>query len=515
MLLKFIQLMSHFYRRKGSIQKNPLIFFIAASIAISSCETNTPLSATVAITPRSTAFVITPAPSTTPTAGAFNIVQYASSDRILNNPYRGFYHYTETYSNTYVPLTLLQLQSYREQDNITLILRMFYMEDFVESPISDEYLANIRHDLDIVRQSGFGIIIRFAYTTRDKPPYGDASKTIILSHITQLTPVFQDYGDIIKVVQAGFIGAWGEWYYTDHFVQDPVSPSLISQKDYQDRLDVVSALLHALPKDSFIQVRTPNYKLQLFPNEKLTSINAYSDSNFARVGFHDDCFLASSDDYGTYQSEDDRQYMSNETLFSPMGGETCNPNPPRSSCATALDELALFHWSFINVDYHPDVISNWVSENCFDQIQRSLGYRFVLQRAGFSGQVLQGGNFRLELELKNVGWASLFSKTNVEFVIRNKENKQEYSFSVSDDPRAWLPSNNIYTIAHSLCIPNDAQVGSYDLFLRLSISDSQNKALYSIQLANNLAWEGQEGLNNLGYSFEIQKETFQSNCKSE
>ena len=449
-----------------------------------------------------------------PTSDTFVVIPYANKDQIISNPYRGFYHHTETHSNSYELLTLSQLESYREQDNITLILRVFYLEDFVNSLISNEYLANIRHDMDTVRKANFSVIVRFAYTDRDILPYGDAPKEIILDHIRQLAPIFQDYKDIIKVVQAGFIGAWGEWYYTDHFVQDPASPSAISQKDYQDRADVISALLQATPKDTFIQVRTPNYKLQLFPNEKISSGNAYDGSNVSRIGFHNDCFLASSDDYGTFQSENDRKYLSSETLFSPMGGETCDPNPPRSSCATALDELALFHWSFINIDYHPEVISNWKTEGCFNEIQRNLGYRFVLQRGSFSNQVFQGGNLRIELELKNVGWAGPFVKTEVEFVIRNLENQQEYSFIVSDDPRFWLPSNDSYTISHSLCMPKDIEIGKYELFLRLSPSDSKIKSDYSIQFANDLIWEQDKGLNDLGHSFEIQKGTYEAECKS-
>lgn len=445
----------------------------------------------------------------------FNIVEYNSTNDILHNPYRGFYHHTETHSSNYQPLTLSELQSYRTEDNTTVILRVYYLEDFVNSPISDEYLLNIRKDMDTIREAGFTVVVRFAYTSNVTPPYGDASKEIVQNHIKQLTPIFQEYGDIIKVVQAGFIGAWGEWYYTDYFVQDSSSPSEISAKDYQNRSDVVLELLSALPKDSFVQVRTPNYKINIFPNENLNSSNAYSGTNVARIGFHNDCFLASPDDYGTFQDETERDYLSSETLFSPMGGETCNPNPPRSSCPTTLEELASFHWSFINIDYHPDVINNWVAEGCFNEIENRLGYRYVLQRAGFSNQVLQGGKLRLEIELKNVGWAGIFAKTDVEFVIRNSENQKEYSFVVSDDPRNWLPSDTSYTISHSLCMPKDIETGMYELLLRLSPPDSKNKPVYSVQFANELIWEQDKGLNNLGHIFEIIEGISLTECKNE
>ena len=41
-------------------------------------------------------------------------------------------------------------------------------------------------------------------------PYGDATREWMLRHIEQLSPIFSEYEDVIDVVQAGFIGVWGE-----------------------------------------------------------------------------------------------------------------------------------------------------------------------------------------------------------------------------------------------------------------------------------------------------------------
>jgi hypothetical protein len=399
------------------------------------------------------------------------------------------------------------LQAYRDQDDVTLLFREFILEDFTNGPISDDYLAQMRQDFDVVREAGFMVFVRFAYTQRDTPPYHDAPKPIVLAHIAQLAPLLQEYSDIIKVVQAGFIGSWGEWYFTDYFGQDD-----ISEQNYQDRLDVVTALLHAMPPETLLQLRTPVYKQHFYPNETLSAATAYNGSDAARVGFHNDCFLASADDYGTFQNDAERAYMASETLFTPMGGETCGVNPPRSSCASAMDEMALYHWSFLNIDYHEGVLNNWVKEGCFQQIQRQLGYRFTLQQASFSQRALPGGPFRLTLALKNVGWAGIFFKTQMVFVMRHKESQQEYRFTVEDDPRTWLPSDNPYTIAHTLCLPKDLPTGQYDLLLHLAPTDAQDQARYAIQLGNELNWEPETGLNNLGYAFDVQHEAPADNC---
>lgn len=470
-------------------KKSTVILIIIFCVVLNSC--NMPFIAPL------------PTPSPMPdTLNQYSIIQYESSDKTLQNPFRGFYHHTETHSVDYYFLDSQQLEEYR-QNNITTILRVYYLENFLSTPISEEYLINIKSDMDVIRAEGFNVILRFAYTSNTTLPYGDAPKEIIVEHIAQLKPIFQEYSDVIKIVQAGFIGAWGEWYYTDYFVEDPAIPSRITSVDYENRADVLFTLLKAAPQSTFVLLRTPNYKQQIFPDQYLDANSAFSKTEVSRTGFHNDCFLASPDDYGTFQNDEDRRYMANETLFTPMGGETCNPNPPRSSCLIALEELALFHWSFMNIDYHAEVLDSWANEGCFSEIENNLGYRFVLQRAAFSDQVVQGQNLRAEIELKNTGWAGPFFRADIEFVIRNKESQEEYSFIVSDDARDWLPSDTTYTISHAVCVPKSVPPGSYDLFLRLSPSDAEDKPLYAIQFANEIAWEENKGLNNLAHSFEV------------
>lgn len=505
------------------MNKTYLTSLLVAAIVLAACgqapTTSIPATLTASPTDSSaTAPVASATPASVSSTAApadFATVTYAASDQALANPFRGFYYHTETYSGDYTPLTLEELQTYGAQDHITLILRVFYLEDFVGDPISEEYLANIRQDLAVVREAGFSAVVRFAYTSQGTLPYGDAPKDIVLGHIAQVAPILQEYSDVVKVVQAGFIGSWGEWYFTDYFVQDPAAPDVVTEADYQNRREVVAALLQALPTETFVLLRTPNFKRQFFPGETLNASNAYNGSDVARVGFHNDCFLASADDYGTYADEADREFLAAETAFSPMGGETCNPDPPRSSCANALQELAQFHWSFINIGYHPAVPEGWREEGCFSDIERKLGYRFSLVSASFSPQVAQGQNFQLELALKNLGWAGPFVKMDVELVLRNQADQQEYSFVTAADPRAWLPADDTYTFVETLCIPQTVPAGAYDLFLRLSPPDAKNKALYAIQFANEINWEPTTGLNDLGITFEVQPATAPAECQGQ
>ena len=79
----------------------------------------------------------------------------------------------------------------------------------------------------------------------------------MLQHIAQLKAIFKQAADVIAVMQMGFIGTWGENYYTDHFgdasQNTPVQKLL--DHNWRDRIDVLKALLDAVPKDRMVQVR--------------------------------------------------------------------------------------------------------------------------------------------------------------------------------------------------------------------------------------------------------------------
>jgi hypothetical protein len=151
---------------------------------------------------------------------AFNHVEYQGHDSIICNPERGFMHYSNSSTGSYNNLDLADLLSYREE-GITVMFRYFNLDDFTASDISGDYLIGMKKDFDILRQAGMKVVMRFSYCESMDKPYGDAPIDIVLRHIEQVKPILQENSDVILVVQAGFIGAWGEWYYTDFYAFSP------------------------------------------------------------------------------------------------------------------------------------------------------------------------------------------------------------------------------------------------------------------------------------------------------
>jgi hypothetical protein len=145
-----------------------------------------------------------------------------------------------------------------------------------------------------------------------------------------------------------------------------------------------------------VLVRYPYFKQQIFKTadggyEQVAEDNAYSGSKLARVGHHNDCFLASPTDYGTYERGDQTRkeetaYLAAETLYTLFGGETCNPHA-LNDCQRALSELETLHAS-----YHPKVLAKWKEQGCFGSVAQRLGARFVLEQSSVGRRAQPGGH---------------------------------------------------------------------------------------------------------------------------
>jgi len=404
------------------------------------------------------------------------VQDYPPSDAVVVNPERGPYRFVVLTENP-------DLQAIRAE-GITLVYSYVRLDDYREQDIGDALLADLEAGLDSAREAGVKVILRFAY---NEGPYPDSEPDAPLAwvpaHIAQVTPILEEHVDVIAVVQAGFIGAWGEWHTSTN--------NLLDDKD-----TILSALLAAVPSSRMTQLRYPVYKDELYGGP-LPEQEAYSELDGARVGHHNDCFLASDTDLGTYPEdaiETWKTFVEQDTPYLVMGGETCADNPPRSSCAPALEEFERFHYSFINIDYHPDVVDSWHSDGCYATIDRRLGYRFSLTSVERASTARPGGHHRFVLELDNEGWAAPYNPRDFDVVLTGPGGTWVAPIEV--DPRSFAPGQH-HVIAGDLQLPSDAPAGTYDLALALPdpTASLRDNPSYAIAFANT-TW--QAGLNILG-----------------
>lgn len=435
-------------------------------------------------------------------------ITYTPSTALFPNPERGFYHQDAPLwlGLERVPQSADDLRDIRNKYRISMVRYYFVIDEFRDDLLSDEVLMYIQAQFDVVREAGFKMIPRFTYTFPQGGEYPfqdpDAPLDRVLTHIAQLTPILRANADVIAFMEIGFVGAWGEWHSSTHQLVD-------EDTGLNDAsLAIIDALLTVLPSERMIAMRYVTYKMDLYGEEPLTSEQAFTGTPQARMGHHNDCFLASATNWGSYSEEEavrqqQKAYLHLDNRYLPQGGETCNIGAdaqPYVHCDNALQELAYLRFSTLNQDYHPDVLALWQEEGCYDQIAMRLGYRFRLIEASIPRFGRAGERVDMTITLQNDGFASPYNPRHFEVILRDSDG-DTYRFPIHDqhDPRRWSPDWGAFDLPITITLPHHMPNGDYDVLLNLPdpaprLYDNPD---YSIRFANADVWETTTGFNRL------------------
>ena len=419
-------------------------------------------------------------------------VVFTESTAKLTNPERGHYYPRDFFGST-AALKASEVKAKRLDEGITLWYLGFYLTDFMKGDISSAYLKKIQDSMDALRGGGAKCVLRFAYKATDQEAKEkmDPTVDIVLRHVQQLKPLLQQNEDVIFVLQAGFVGAWGEWYWTSHFKFDPQTDA-----DYQPRRQLSDALLDALPASRQIAVRTPQFKMRMYGltvKDTLTYATAHDGSVKSRIAGHNDCFGASVNDYGTFDNEDrDRDFWKADSRYFIMGGETCNKSD-YCKCPASLKDVEDYHWTYLNISYNTDVLDRWKTSGCYDDIVARLGYRLVMKDLFYSEDFAAGNPCSVTIRLYNKGYAAPMNPRDAILVWESPSGKQEET-PLRADPRRWHSGYNSLVGSFT---PSSAK-GT--LYLKLSDPLLRDKPEYSIAMANTDVFDAKTGLNKL---FEI------------
>ena len=416
-------------------------------------------------------------------AGPTVTIDFDGTDEDLLNPERGYFR----------TIDLVEGGDARRvrTSGHSLAQAIVRLDDYRDRPLDGALLSALRAGLAEVRAAGIKVVLRFAYNDSFDE---DAPRARILEHIDQLAPILADNADVIATMQAGFIGAWGEWHGSTNGLDND-----------EDRGVILRALLDALPPSRAVQVRTPMFKEAIFPGGPLDEAEAWSQADRARIGHHNDCFLADASDYGTYDSPVAtwKEYVAQDGRYLPIGGETCALNPPQTDCAEALASMESLHWSHLNEEYNQEVLGAWVDQGCAGEVRRRLGPRLALVRATLSESVAPGGALDIELELVNQGFSALYNPRAIRLVLRRGERRWEVALE-GRDARQLLPGSA--TISARVRIPADAEAGDdYQLALWMPDDDERLRAdpRFAIRLANPDVWDEVEGANTITRALRI------------
>lgn len=423
-------------------------------------------------------------------AGAASVTYLDATDEIVN-PERGFYAQQDELPG--------ELTNVRDR-GLTVKRAIFRLDPHRDADtLPDDYLRAVDATFGQARDHGIKLVVRFAYNSGDGP---DAPLDKILRHIDQLGPVLRDNRDVILVIEAGFIGAWGEWHSSQNGLDGIPA-----------KRQVLRRQLAAFPEEIKVSVRYPRDKRAILGTRPVDREDAHSRAARARVGHHNDCFLADDTDGGTWQDwrgetgERERRYVDEDTQHLPMGGETCileGSRPELSSCENALAQLTVQDWTVLNADFYGGVLDQWRSEGCYDEIARRLGPRFALVDAEVADAATPGEPLDLRFRVRNDGFAAPYNRRPVELVLRHRATGTVTRVPTQADPRFWGPGRTTDVTVRAR-VPLTAPAGPTDLLLHLHDPSDRlrDRPEYAIRFANDQVWDPSTGLNALNLSTDV------------
>lgn len=414
-------------------------------------------------------------------------VTYASDNTNFANPERGWYKYSKTNSvGTYSFLSQSSLTTMRTSENITLLLRIYDLGAFKTTPISQTFLNNIQTDFNTLRTSGVKCVLRFRYSEADNV---DASKTVLLNHIEQLKTITIPNQDVIHVVEAGFIGQYGEWYYTSNYGDR----GILSVQNIADRKEIGLKIMELAP-ERLIMFRTPYFQQMVGGTIPISITSAYNGTINSRAGLHNDAFLSSNSDSGTFKNTTtEYTYLDAQSKYTFCGGESNALFATKQDCLVVFGWLTRFHYNYLNFGYYPATLDLWKTQGCYDEIQRRLGYRFELINSNIINNVLT-------INLKNVGFANIYNQRDAYVVLKNTADRLVYSFKLNTDIRKWDVGTTI-AISDDL-LSHNVPFGFYELYLN-SPDKTLTNPIYSIRLANIGIYDSLTGYNKLNQTATI------------
>ena len=436
-----------------------------------------------------------PTPTPTPNNASMLSVQFTPSTLDFPNPERGFYKYAADPAKLDADyLNSITQQGYR------LIYTPADLSQWRNQDLPQSYLNALNEGFELMRQAGVKAVLRFAY---DYEASGkDTNLAQVKRHIEQLKPIINRNADVIAVWQGGFIGAWGEWHSSANGLNSDANKKEIAQ-----------ALLAALPANRQLNLRYP-YDLIKWYGTPASAEDFANNSEKARIGIHNDCYLASIDDTGTYQPRRDqtieaqRMFTRQHVQYTSFGGETCAPiAQARTTCSDILREGKEFRLAYLNYDYHETFIDGWTKEGCMADVQKNIGYRIELSQFQISSQANASGSLKWALKLSNQGWARPINPRNI--VVR-------FTSSSGSSKDVVLENTNLRTLDSgasaqwegTLTLPN-LSAGEYSVSLGAPDPDARlaSNTRFSLRFANadsgNVQWNLKTGFLDTGLKVNV------------
>lgn len=424
----------------------------------------------------------------------------------LHNPYRGLYSLFRFYADD----DKLQpngavIENVSISDKQQLCLIEINLINFNDKPISENALSIVGRILAHFTSLGKQMIVRFLYDWDGKAILSEPKDiTIILNHMSKLSPLLKEYSKSIYILQGLFIGSWGEMH----------SSRYLSERHM---VQLAKHLYECSGTLTQIALRCPSFWRMIFKTfHPLDEMTAFTQGQKARFALFNDGMMASISDYGTYGDissinskeysdkwvrNDELEFQNKLCQYVSNGGEVIN-DCSYNDAEAAIKNLKTMRVSYLHGDYDKQVLekwrasradvasSLWQNKSAYEYIVAHLGYRFVIEDVVVTSD--KSYNLMVKIKIRNKGFAPCYNKFNVKIVVRNPSFSESYEYKVDTDTRFWMPDTSVELQA--LISPRDWKGDNY--ILGLNIYDPRTEQ--NIQVANTFKTADYMGVYSLG-----------------
>lgn len=328
----------------------------------------------------------------------------------------------------------------------------FYLTSYRDKiKIDERGMRRIQEVFDCAKDLNVKLVVRFAYQPQMDHKELGASDEIMLSHMKQLKPILEKNKNYINVVEAGFLGAWGEWHSYD---------------GEHDRAKLLREIVDMTPKEIYVQIREPFYK-DVIPN---------TDPIYSRLGNHNDSFFGKRVCNDTHANPGNKVWIQlmEESGFTPTGGETfwgSQTSEEIDGWDSILEfkehrhntfsishcfiedgydtNYPMLQWEkeYVNTDwldknsvfYAPgwfyDKNGKPVKRSVFDFVSDYLGYKMEIRNVKIDGILKPGEQLKVRTELVNYGFSAAFNMYSGYAIL--DENGKEVASVDSGKPSTW------------------------------------------------------------------------------
>lgn len=398
--------------------------------------------------------------------------------------------------------------------------------------VSNDVKNQITTDLTNARKGGYKIIPRFHYgwpgpKSADNPYRFNPSLQCMQAHIKSVSETLKLNIGLVAYVEAGMLGCWGEWHYTCAESKDGPSHQFFDWNNHDSPLnhqnireEIINAWANNLPSTRAVLIRYPLIKMNRW-NLLIPAGEAFRGSWQSRTGYYNDGFAASWDHMGTYfippsgdqaKSNALMTYNAKDAMYVPMEGEVSPGSSLVSifmSCDSVKHYLKRFQFDALAANW--EYRDHWKKNNCINDIDKLLGYRFVMTESSLPSDLFWWEKFKGSFKIKNVGWGKLYNQRGLEIVFKNTTTNTLTRRSIfvnmtNADPRFWSMDATTRLVTFEVPLPDGAKTGNkFEIFLGLPDADPSLKdsVKFNIRLANYNNWDNVRGLNKFGHTLTI------------